>query len=78
MQGRQIAGLVFEQMHRGARRVLWVSVSTDLKWDAERDLADMGAHTCPLVYPKGTAPLPQGKLRSHGVRDGVLVRACTS
>jgi hypothetical protein len=42
-KGREIAGLVIENMLHGRTKSLWVSVSTDLKIDAERDLADCGA-----------------------------------
>ena len=37
-KGRQIAGMIAEYFALGGRRVLWVSVSTDLKFDAIRDL----------------------------------------
>jgi hypothetical protein len=39
-----------------------VSVSNDLKWDAERDLADMNLAPAIPVYPKDTGTLPKGPL----------------
>ncbi|XP_039751873.1 protein strawberry notch isoform X2 [Pararge aegeria] len=42
-KGRTIAGIIFENHVRGRKRALWVSVSNDLKYDAERDLRDIGA-----------------------------------
>uniref|UniRef100_A0A915KSP7 Uncharacterized protein n=1 Tax=Romanomermis culicivorax TaxID=13658 RepID=A0A915KSP7_ROMCU len=42
-KGRTIAGLIFENYLLGRKRALWFSVSSDLKYDAERDLADIGA-----------------------------------
>ncbi|XP_045770703.1 protein strawberry notch-like isoform X1 [Maniola jurtina] len=42
-KGRTIAGIIFENYLRGRKRALWVSVSNDLKYDAERDLRDIGA-----------------------------------
>lgn len=42
-KGRTIAGIIFENHLRGRKRALWVSVSNDLKYDAERDLRDIGA-----------------------------------
>ncbi|CAH0713438.1 unnamed protein product, partial [Brenthis ino] len=42
-KGRTIAGIIFENYLRGRRRAVWVSVSNDLKYDAERDLRDIGA-----------------------------------
>ncbi|XP_063979125.1 protein strawberry notch isoform X2 [Diachasmimorpha longicaudata] len=42
-KGRTIAGIIFENYQRGRKRAIWVSVSNDLKYDAERDLKDIGA-----------------------------------
>lgn len=43
-KGRTVAGIIFENYLRGRKRSLWFSVSTDLKYDAERDLFDIGAN----------------------------------
>lgn len=42
-KGRTIAGIIFENYLRGRKKALWISVSNDLKYDAERDLRDIGA-----------------------------------
>nr|CAD7432398.1 unnamed protein product [Timema monikensis] len=42
-KGRTIAGIIFENFLKGRKRAIWVSVSNDLKYDAERDLRDIGA-----------------------------------
>ncbi|XP_063926322.1 protein strawberry notch isoform X2 [Zophobas morio] len=42
-KGRTIAGVIFENYMKGRKRAIWVSVSNDLKYDAERDLRDIGA-----------------------------------
>lgn len=42
-KGRTIAGVIFENYLKGRKRAIWVSVSNDLKYDAERDLKDIGA-----------------------------------
>ncbi|GAB6030353.1 Protein strawberry notch 1 [Chamberlinius hualienensis] len=42
-KGRTIAGIIYENYLLGRKRALWVSVSNDLKYDAERDLKDIGA-----------------------------------
>lgn len=42
-KGRTVAGIIYENYLRGRKRSLWFSVSTDLKYDAERDLYDIGA-----------------------------------
>jgi len=41
-KGRTIAGLIFENFLKGRKKAIWVSVSNDLKFDAERDLSDIG------------------------------------
>lgn len=43
-KGRTVAGIIYENYLRGRKRALWFSVSTDLKYDAERDLLDIGAN----------------------------------
>ncbi|XP_030560834.1 protein strawberry notch [Drosophila novamexicana] len=42
-KGRTVAAIIFENYLRGRKRALWISVSNDLKFDAERDLLDIGA-----------------------------------
>jgi len=42
-KGRTIAGIIYENFLNGRRKSIWLSVSTDLKLDAERDLKDIGA-----------------------------------
>lgn len=49
-KGRTIAGIIFENYLRGRKKALWISVSNDLKYDAERDLRDIGASKIE-VYP---------------------------
>ncbi|KAL1131058.1 hypothetical protein AAG570_012295 [Ranatra chinensis] len=42
-KGRTIAGIIFENYLAGRKKSIWVSVNSDLKYDAERDLRDVGA-----------------------------------
>ena len=42
-KGRTIAGIIYDNYLKGRKRAIWVSVSNDLKYDAERDLRDVGA-----------------------------------
>lgn len=42
-KGRQLAGIILDSWLRGRRRHIWVSVSADLKADAQRDLQEIGA-----------------------------------
>ena len=43
-KGRTIAGILYENYLLGRKKSLWLSVSNDLKYDAQRDLNDIGAH----------------------------------
>lgn len=43
-----MAGVIFENWKRGRERAIWVSISNDLKYDAERDLKDIGANNIPV------------------------------
>lgn len=42
-KGRTVAGVIFENFQLGRKKAIWISVSNDLKYDAERDLKDIGA-----------------------------------
>ena len=55
-KGRQIAGLILEHSLTGGKRCLWISTSNDLRYDAVRDLSDVGArqiHVWPEVQLRG-------------------------
>ncbi|KAK9814268.1 hypothetical protein WJX72_003136 [[Myrmecia] bisecta] len=43
-KGRQIAGIILDNYARGRRRHVWLSTSSDLHHDAERDLRNLGCH----------------------------------
>ncbi|KAH8325043.1 hypothetical protein KR074_003793, partial [Drosophila pseudoananassae] len=51
-KGRTIAGIIYDNYLKGRKRALWISVSNDLKFDAERDFYDIGAldkiDLCPI------------------------------
>lgn len=70
-KGRTIAGLVWENWHHGRRKALWISVGSDLKFDARRDLDDVGAMR---IEVHALNKLPYSKLdsKSVGVREGVV------
>lgn len=42
-KGRQLAGMILDNIARGRRKHMWVSTSNDLKEEAIRDFADIGA-----------------------------------
>ena len=70
-KGRQIAGLVYEHLRSSGRRALWVSVSTDLKFDAERDLKDLKISPEVKVWPRGATSMPTGNL-DKVAKEGVM------
>ncbi|XP_014204791.1 protein strawberry notch-like [Copidosoma floridanum] len=71
-KGRTIAGIIFENYCKGRKKAIWVSVSNDLKYDAERDLMDIGASQV-KVYALNK--FKYGKLSSStngNVKKGVI------
>ncbi|XP_039113703.1 protein FORGETTER 1 [Dioscorea cayenensis subsp. rotundata] len=70
-KGRTIAGLIWENWQHGRHKALWISVGSDLKFDARRDLDDVGAMP---VEVHALNKLPYSKLDSKavGIKDGVL------
>ncbi|KAH9617593.1 hypothetical protein KSS87_008529 [Heliosperma pusillum] len=85
-KGRTIAGLIWENWQHGRRKALWISIGSDLKFDARRDLDDVGATSVQVLHMDvekslflGFAvhalnKLPYGKLdsRSVGIKEGVV------
>lgn len=72
-KGRQLAAVALEHWRRGGRRILWISVSNDLRYDAARDLADLcGKRGVIPIYPQGYSVLPGGKLSRSRITDGIL------
>ncbi|KAF3519151.1 hypothetical protein DY000_02064315 [Brassica cretica] len=70
-KGRTIAGLIWENWKHGRRKALWISVGSDLKYDARRDLDDVGA-TCVGVNPLNKLPYSKLDSKNVGVKDGVV------
>ncbi|KAI4333252.1 hypothetical protein L6164_018085 [Bauhinia variegata] len=70
-KGRTIAGLIWENWHHGRRKALWISVGSDLKFDARRDLDDAGA-TCIEVHALNKLPYSKLDSKSVGVKEGVV------
>ncbi|CAA3021065.1 strawberry notch isoform X1 [Olea europaea subsp. europaea] len=70
-KGRTIAGLIRENWQHGRRKALWISVGSDLKFDARRDLDDVGARD---IEVHALNKLPYSKLdsKSVGVSEGVV------
>ncbi|KAG9143262.1 hypothetical protein Leryth_010181 [Lithospermum erythrorhizon] len=70
-KGRTIAGLIWENWHHNRRKALWISVGSDLKFDARRDLDDVGA-TCIEVHPLNKLPYSKLDPKSVGIIGGVV------
>ncbi|KAJ8425970.1 hypothetical protein Cgig2_009508 [Carnegiea gigantea] len=84
-KGRTIAGLIWENWQHGRRKALWISVGSDLKFDARRDLDDVGA-TCVegrvfmlasyqivnYMYPLNKLPYSKLDSKAVGIREGVV------
>ncbi|KAL7592215.1 hypothetical protein Lser_V15G33893 [Lactuca serriola] len=70
-KGRTIAGLIWENWHLGRRKALWISVGSDLKFDARRDLDDVGA-TCVEVHALNKLPYSKLDSKTVGIKEGVV------
>merc|ERR1719391_557340 len=71
-KGRTIAGVIYENYLKGRKRAIWVSVSNDLKYDAERDLSDIGATGLDVYF---LSKMKYAKINSQlngNVRKGVI------
>ncbi|KAK4029142.1 protein strawberry notch [Daphnia magna] len=77
-KGRTVSGIIYENYLRGRKRAIWVSVSSDLKYDAERDLRDIGAGKISVYalnkmkYAKISADV------NGGIRKGVIFSTYSS
>ncbi|XP_010472790.1 PREDICTED: protein strawberry notch [Camelina sativa] len=70
-KGRTIAGLIWENWKHGRRKALWISIGSDLKYDARRDLDDVGA-TSVGVNPLNKLPYSKLDSKNVGVKEGVV------
>ncbi|TVU15826.1 hypothetical protein EJB05_39365 [Eragrostis curvula] len=70
-KGRTIAGLIWENWQQGRHKAVWVSVGSDLKYDARRDLDDVGA-TCVQVHPLNKLPYSKLDSKAIGIKNGVI------
>ncbi|KAJ0057509.1 hypothetical protein NL108_009255, partial [Boleophthalmus pectinirostris] len=77
-KGRTIAGIIYENYLLGRKRSLWFSVSNDLKYDAERDLKDIGAKN---IQVHSLNKFKYGKISSKhngSVKKGVIFATYSS
>ncbi|XP_066546140.1 protein strawberry notch homolog 1 isoform X2 [Amia ocellicauda] len=77
-KGRTIAGIMYENYLLGRKRALWFSVSNDLKYDAERDLRDIGAKN---IQVHSLNKFKYGKISSKhngSVKKGVIFATYSS
>ncbi|KAL6659053.1 hypothetical protein ACP70R_003093 [Stipagrostis hirtigluma subsp. patula] len=70
-KGRTIAGLIWENWQQGRRKALWISIGSDLKYDARRDLDDVGAK-CVEVHALNKLPYSKLDSKATGITDGVV------
>ncbi|KAJ4815925.1 RING/FYVE/PHD zinc finger protein [Rhynchospora pubera] len=70
-KGRTVAGLIWENWQHGRQRAIWVSIGSDLKYDARRDLDDVGAE-CVQVHPLNKLPYSKLDSKAIGIKSGVV------
>ncbi|XP_076040208.1 protein strawberry notch isoform X2 [Oratosquilla oratoria] len=71
-KGRTIAGIIYENYLKARKKAIWVSVSNDLKYDAERDLSDIGSNHIQVHF---LSKLKYAKINSDingNVKKGVI------
>ncbi|CAI2349586.1 unnamed protein product [Caenorhabditis sp. 36 PRJEB53466] len=77
-KGRTVACIIFENYMQGRKRAIWLSVSSDLKYDAERDLRDCGAPNIP-VYALNKMKYAKISGKENGsIKKGVIFATYTS
>ncbi|XP_052207187.1 protein FORGETTER 1 [Diospyros lotus] len=76
-KGRTVAGLIWENWHHGRKKAVWISVGSDLKFDARRDLDDVGA-MCMEVHALNKLPYSKLDSKAVGVREGVIFSTYSS
>jgi hypothetical protein len=70
-KGRTLAGFVVENIARGRKKHVWISVSSDLYEDAKRDLSDLGLDAYADEHCFNLSKLPYGDL-SETHAEGVM------
>ncbi|KAF4389035.1 hypothetical protein F8388_026764 [Cannabis sativa] len=70
-KGRTVAGLIWENWHHHRKKALWISVGSDLRYDAERDLADVGAKDI-TVHALNKQPYSKLDSKANKVMEGVI------
>ncbi|KAG0522949.1 hypothetical protein BDA96_07G081700 [Sorghum bicolor] len=70
-KGRTIAGLIWENWQLGRHKALWISIGSDLKYDARRDLDDVGAK-CVEVHALNKLSYSKLDSKTIGITDGVV------
>ncbi|KAG8046760.1 hypothetical protein GUJ93_ZPchr0008g14114 [Zizania palustris] len=70
-KGRTIAGLIWENWKQGRHKALWISIGSDLKYDARRDLDDVGAK-CVEVHALNKLPYSKIDSKAIGITNGVV------
>ncbi|OAF64529.1 Protein strawberry notch [Intoshia linei] len=78
-KGRTIAGLILENYAAGRKKTLWISVSNDLKVDAERDLKDIDSEWIPVsALNKMSYNYKISSLHNGAMKSGVLFTTYSS
>ena len=71
-KGRTSAGIIWQNWLNGRKKAIWISVSSDLKFDAQRDLRDIGA-TNISVHPLNKMKYAKISAAVNGsVTEGVI------
>lgn len=71
-KGRTIAGIIYENYLCERKKSIWISVMSDLKVDAERDLTDIGALHIPVYSLNKCKYTKLNSVENGNIKKGVL------
>ncbi|XP_048582469.1 protein strawberry notch homolog 1-like [Nematostella vectensis] len=77
-KGRTVAGIIYENYLLGRKRAIWLSVSNDLKYDAIRDLRDIGCHIHVNALNKFKYDVKLSSKSIGGMKKGVIFATYSS
>ena len=77
-KGRTIATIIYENYLLGRKRAIWLSVSSDLYYDAQRDLRDIGADRIDVYALNSFKYATISGDENNNVKRGVIFATYTS
>ncbi|TKR67640.1 hypothetical protein L596_023760 [Steinernema carpocapsae] len=77
-KGRTIACIIYENYLLGRKRAIWLSVSSDLRYDSERDFRDIGAGSVNVYQLNKLKYAKISGKENGGIKKGVMFATYSS